>query len=198
LYINRSNGETGLNFSGLNGTTGPKDISYSDNAYEPSNRYIVTSKLTQLNAVFEYDFYGNFDNATNNVPVFFGIMIGPTFDYIPWIEPENLLGSIRITPPIGPYYFRYTSTITTETNNSVTGPSFNTAVNFIFDATGAQSTSDYTTCQKRINITNNKTIKNQYFNNPTGPNTILTPCFIPTAQTNLVVTKLGHTFRQIA
>ena len=202
LFINRSNdSQSSLNFFGLTGNagdTGTIDISILNNAYEPNSRNILTSRLCTPNAVFEYDFYGIcITNTTDNV--LFGIMIGPSFTYTLWDSPtpENLLGSINITLPSSPTtkFFKYTLTMTTVSSNSSTTV-FNCAVNFIFNTHENYMTgTSYTGCRKRFIIVTTTINTTNYLNNL---NTMLTPCFIPTNQTNLNVTKFGHTFRQIA
>jgi hypothetical protein len=182
-------------------TTGMTKVIDNDNSetsYDPSTRYVLTSQLSQKNAVFEYDFYGTFSVFYDNLAKltgFFGLMLGNNFEYLlnDTKEPEKLLGSMYVdfrknTMTIEQKFFRYTLIFNT-TDYSSNVISFNYAATFTFNTSQKENLNTFITRDCNIGI------------NPSDLNTIVSPCFVPSymSETQTVtIKKLGHTFRQIA
>ena len=170
-----------------------------ETSYDPSTRYVLTSQLSQKNAVFEYDFYGTFSvfyDDLSNLTGFFGLMIGNNFEYLlnspSTNSPNNLLGSVYLkfikTFTIQDAFFRYKIIFNT-TNSSSNEISFNYATTFTFNTSQPEDLNIFITTDCNIEI------------NPNDLNTIVSPCFVPSIMTETQIVrikKLGHIFRQIA
>ena len=181
------------------GMTKVIDNDTSETSYDPSTRYVLTSQLSQKNAVFEYDFYGTFSVSYDillKLSGFFGLMIGNNFEYFLnyTTPPNNLLGSVyvsfaRPSMTIQQKFFRYTLIFNT-TNYSSNVISFNYAATFTFNTSQKENLNTFITNDCNITI------------NPSDLNTIVSPCFVPSfmgqQSQELRIKKLGHTFRQIA